>query len=363
MHFERTVAQPVFVEPMKIDTGLMRDAGCSEVPQKNPLSPTLQRSAWSVAMTEPAMEETSPAPALLGRGGVVRPPPGLQAQDGTLGAPSLLARRTMQAQQAAAHFAAGSMPASSLQEAIRMMNAAAELEATADAKARRPSNKVGTKQQPKAQEPKAQAPEEPMPQTTVMMRNIPSEYTRSMFLDLLDSAGFAGCYDMVYLPINHRKGTAFGYAFVNMTTTEAAVSLMDRFQGFMAWRFPSDKVCEVSWSNALQGLAAHIERYRDSPMMKAGVPDEFKPAIFSQGRRIAFPGPTRGVKAPRAAKHSKEQAASGVKTPSSTAAQARRAQASKPRLPPRAGVTNNWSAQPSSHYQSIPVPGAVILSI
>ena len=29
---------------------------------------------------------------------------------------------------------------------------------------------------------------------------------RTMLLQLLDDLGFQGCYDMVYLPINHRNG-------------------------------------------------------------------------------------------------------------------------------------------------------------
>ena len=37
----------------------------------------------------------------------------------------------------------------------------------------------------------------------------------------------------------------------------------------------SQKVCEVCWGNPLQGLGAHIVRYRNSPVMHQSVPDEY----------------------------------------------------------------------------------------
>lgn len=46
---------------------------------------------------------------------------------------------------------------------------------------------------------------ENVPRTTVMLRNLPSEYTSSMLLDLLNSEGFNVLYTFVYLPIDFRR--------------------------------------------------------------------------------------------------------------------------------------------------------------
>ena len=46
--------------------------------------------------------------------------------------------------------------------------------------------------------------------TTVMLRNIPNNYTRDMFLALLDHHGFAGRYDFAYLPCDFYRDANLG---------------------------------------------------------------------------------------------------------------------------------------------------------
>lgn len=46
--------------------------------------------------------------------------------------------------------------------------------------------------------------------TTVMLRNVPNDYTRQMLLDMLDDEGFKALYDFVYLPIDARRRRASG---------------------------------------------------------------------------------------------------------------------------------------------------------
>jgi hypothetical protein len=135
--------------------------------------------------------------------------------------------------------------------------------------------------------------------TTVMIRNLPTDYTREMLLELLDSEGFAGNYDFVYLPIDFNSQGGLGYAFVNLICPVEAQRFWQQFDGFSRWALPSDKVCSLNWSSPHQGLAPHIERYRNSPVMHQDVPDNFKPMIFVDGMRIQFPPPTRPLKAPR----------------------------------------------------------------
>jgi hypothetical protein len=100
--------------------------------------------------------------------------------------------------------------------------------------------------------------------TTLMLKNIPNDYTRDMFLDILDSNGFRGCYDFVYLPVDSNRRVGLGYVFVNCVSSSDAEQMRRSLQGFLHWRVPSHKVCEVCWGEPLQGLQAHIDRYRNS---------------------------------------------------------------------------------------------------
>lgn len=149
----------------------------------------------------------------------------------------------------------------------------------------------------------APAPEKKAPRpselTTVMLRNLPDIYSRHGLELLLDSRGFQGEYDFIYMPMNFRTKASFGYAFANFVSNSSAKRCNEVFQDFCEWDVPSDKVCDVSWSNMHQGFFAHIDRYRNSPVMHESVPDLYKPAIFSGGERVRFPEPTKKVRVPR----------------------------------------------------------------
>eukprot|EP00913_Durusdinium_trenchii_P000434 g397.t1 len=125
-----------------------------------------------------------------------------------------------------------------------------------------------TPAEPPAPEIAVEEVKKPKERTTVMLRNLPNNYTREMFLQLLDEQGMKGLYDFV------------------------------TFHGFSDWALPTAKVCEVRWSGPHQGLRAHVDRYRNSPVMHKSVPDDYKPMIFKDGVRKAFPRPTKKVKAP-----------------------------------------------------------------
>jgi len=136
--------------------------------------------------------------------------------------------------------------------------------------------------------------------TTVMLRNLPNDYTRSSFLDLLDRVGgFAGAYDFVYLPVDFKRQAGLGYGFVNFVSPAEAQRCMTVFERFSQWTMRSSKTCSASWGEPLQGLDAHIERYRNSPVMHASVPEEWKPLIFQSGVPVAFPSPTKGIRPPQ----------------------------------------------------------------
>lgn len=135
--------------------------------------------------------------------------------------------------------------------------------------------------------------------TTMMLRNIPSAFTRAMLADKLDEAGFRGCYDFLYLPVDHSTNIGFGYAFVNLSSPNGARHFKNAFHGYVEWAYPGGEACEVVWSQAHQGLQEHIDRLRNSPVMHASVPDVLKPAIYVNGMRVPFPQPTKKPRAPR----------------------------------------------------------------
>jgi len=135
--------------------------------------------------------------------------------------------------------------------------------------------------------------------TTVMMRNIPNTLTREMLLQLINTEGFVDCYDFVYLPMDFKKMLGLGYSFINFLDSNDADRFKTHFSGFSRWGQASDKVCETMWSNALQGRDANIERYRNSPVMHPLIPDDCKPLLFKDGERVAFPEPTKQIRAPK----------------------------------------------------------------
>jgi hypothetical protein len=134
--------------------------------------------------------------------------------------------------------------------------------------------------------------------TTVMLRNMPCDYTRDMLVDVLELKGFNGKFDFLYVPFDFKKQAGLGYAFMNLITHEDAMRAMSELQGFSEWAVPTQKVMQVSWSTPLQGLAANIERYRNSPVMHPNVPEKFKPLLFKHGKSVRFPPPTKPLGQP-----------------------------------------------------------------
>ncbi|CAK0839141.1 unnamed protein product [Prorocentrum cordatum] len=140
--------------------------------------------------------------------------------------------------------------------------------------------------------------------TTVVFRNVPYLLTRDMLVKLLNSQGFRGQFDLVYLPMDFRTNQALGYAFVNAVSAEVAIRLFGVFEGFQAWPKRSSKVCSVCWSNR-QGFERNLHAYLKLSVMQTKFPDAWKPAFFSQGSQVPFPKPAgkiaRDSKNPRGA--------------------------------------------------------------
>lgn len=135
--------------------------------------------------------------------------------------------------------------------------------------------------------------------TTIMLRQLPKSLTRDMLIDILDNLGFAGKYDFVYSPVDFSTGVGLGYAFVNLLSPEDVEQVWACFEGFSNWESSDSAACTVSWSDPHQGLAVHVERYRNSPVMHSIVPESWKPAVFVNGAKAVFPFPTKKIKAPK----------------------------------------------------------------
>jgi hypothetical protein len=132
-----------------------------------------------------------------------------------------------------------------------------------------------------------------------MMKSLPNNYNRGMVLELLQNTGYSGSLNLLYVPVDFNSNSGLGYAFINFTTPYVAADFKRRYTGFCKWCVGSDKVCDVTWSNAIQGLEAHIERYRNSPVMHESVPDDHRPMLFEDSKQVPFPPPTRKIRAPR----------------------------------------------------------------
>jgi len=135
------------------------------------------------------------------------------------------------------------------------------------------------------------------PKTTVLLRNLPTDFSRATLLELLEDEGFDGTFDFIYLPMDFGAKVCLGYAFVNFVSGSDAQRCWDIFSGYSDWE--SDKVCEVTWGEPCQGLQAHVDRYRNSPVMHKSIPEEWKPLIFKDGVRMPFPAPTKSISAPK----------------------------------------------------------------
>ena len=48
--------------------------------------------------------------------------------------------------------------------------------------------------------------------TTIMLRNLPSSFTRAALFEILEDRGFSGRFDFVYIPIDFASGACLGYA-------------------------------------------------------------------------------------------------------------------------------------------------------
>jgi len=130
--------------------------------------------------------------------------------------------------------------------------------------------------------------------TTVLLRKLPEECVRNSLVELLNSQGLHKCYDFVYLPTNLKTLRCFGYAIVNFISSETAKKVVRQLDGLLL----QGQTISVEWSDAIQGLPALVEKYRNSAIMHSGVPEAHRPLLLCDGVRVPFPCATRLIGTP-----------------------------------------------------------------
>jgi hypothetical protein len=126
---------------------------------------------------------------------------------------------------------------------------------------------------------------------TVMIRQIPRHYTQHMFLMEVNSTGFEGLFDFLYLPFDSRKLINIGYGFVSFTQPQHARSFRDTFDGIMLGGETANAIKPLRVHPAsVQGFDANYERFAATKMcQKQDL--LFSPIFFPGGRQQL---PTQG---------------------------------------------------------------------
>jgi len=130
--------------------------------------------------------------------------------------------------------------------------------------------------------------------TTLVLRNLPPNFTRDCLARMLCEAGFHGCFDFAYLPSNFKRGVVFGYAVVNFAMTADAQEALAHFDGFSV----AERAISCEWSSSVQGQSALVEKYRNSNVMHESIAEIHRPLLFVDGFIAAFPAPTQNLKPP-----------------------------------------------------------------
>lgn len=121
--------------------------------------------------------------------------------------------------------------------------------------------------------------------TTLMVRNIPNLYTRTMLIEELDSLGFRGEFNFIYLPIDKSTEWNVGYAFVNFVDSNVATKFTKIMTNYKFCQFDhgSGKVAQVSVAH-IQGLQKNLEHYSNTAVQCARV-QSHRPLLLFGGSK------------------------------------------------------------------------------
>lgn len=141
--------------------------------------------------------------------------------------------------------------------------------------------------------PLSSEPVDPEKHTTVMLRNIPNKYTRSMLHERLKELYHCTDYNFIYIPIDFYNKCNVGYAFVNFRNKESVQKCLDHFHMVTCQTalpgFNSQKVVEVTPAR-VQGLENNVEHLQHAELIAhLRANSEWKPMIFNEaGESVPF---------------------------------------------------------------------------
>ncbi|CAK0908551.1 unnamed protein product [Prorocentrum cordatum] len=124
---------------------------------------------------------------------------------------------------------------------------------------------------------------------TVMIRQLPRQYTQLMFLEELNRRGFEGLFDFVYIPFDGKKDANVGYGFVNFTELEHAERFRSEFDGmYLAHPLRNHGKPLRIHPAAMQGYEANYDHFEKS---KASHSQDMKhgPLFLDPGLGAAAP--------------------------------------------------------------------------
>jgi RNA recognition motif-containing protein len=118
------------------------------------------------------------------------------------------------------------------------------------------------------------------PNTTVMIRNIPTKFTQYTLLACLECLFDVSCIDFFYAPTDFKSEKSLGYAFINFSTHENLMKFMDVFRN--ARLSPqSSKVLSLSLAK-IQGREKNFNLFKTSSVMTFA-PPHFRPMMKCKG--------------------------------------------------------------------------------
>eukprot|EP00420_Gonyaulax_spinifera_P017774 CAMPEP_0197909918 /NCGR_PEP_ID=MMETSP1439-20131203/69869_1 /TAXON_ID=66791 /ORGANISM="Gonyaulax spinifera, Strain CCMP409" /LENGTH=375 /DNA_ID=CAMNT_0043531531 /DNA_START=40 /DNA_END=1167 /DNA_ORIENTATION=- len=120
--------------------------------------------------------------------------------------------------------------------------------------------------------------------TTLMFRRLPRSYTTEELVCELNSEGFEGMYDFLYVPWNKVRHANISYAFINFVSVEWTSRCFLRFSERPWSACASNKLCHVSPAH-IQGLNANLLLY----VTTNGLPWDSRshlPLVFQGSQRV-----------------------------------------------------------------------------
>mmetsp|Transcript_47646 Transcript_47646/g.111503 ORF Transcript_47646/g.111503 Transcript_47646/m.111503 type:complete len:525 (+) Transcript_47646:77-1651(+) len=122
------------------------------------------------------------------------------------------------------------------------------------------------------------------PFTTVMIRNIPTEYTQDeLIMEVSEVMGSPHFFDFFYLPWDTQNDCNIGYVFVNFPDPAAAQNAVRAFSNYHFRLHDSKKVGKVSPAH-IQGLENNLRHLQDRAVVLGNHP--CSPIVMWKGQKV-----------------------------------------------------------------------------